>query len=217
MESPVLVVCPYCDFIFEHFTCEIFRDHLQSIHNIHKSLDILVEFSFKAINKGICEIILKIYELSALANFGESAKNDLWILFLFFPETDESCLDCVSPEPLAPAAPVALPENTSNIESEDELEEEETKSEDPINEEKTVPKDADAVVHQPSKPDDEEKEINTSEGNLDSQNTTEGNNCHDSESGDVVVKPSTENVPKDKIDDEAVTKVKEGMFKIIFT
>ena len=136
---------------------------------------------------------------------------------MFSPGADESRLDCVSPEPLAPAAPVTLPENLSDIESEDELEEEETKSEDPINEEKTVPKDADAVVHQPSKPDDEEKEINTNEGNLDSQNTTEGNNCHDSESGDVVVKLSTENVPEDKIDDEAVTEVKEGMFKIIFT
>ena len=56
-ENGEKVICPYCDFIFEDFTSEIFRDHLQSVHNIHKSLDILVEFSLKAINKGICEII----------------------------------------------------------------------------------------------------------------------------------------------------------------
>ena len=48
------VSCPYCDFIFEEFTSDIFRDHLQSVHNINKSLDILVEFSLKSINRGNC-------------------------------------------------------------------------------------------------------------------------------------------------------------------
>ena len=99
----------------------------------------------------------------------------LQILFLFLPETDEIRLDCVSPEPLVPAAPVTLPEILQDIESEDSLEEEETKSEDPINEEETVPKDSDAVDHQPSKTDDEKVR----------------NNCDVTEN---IVKPSTENM-----------------------
>ena len=48
------VSCPYCDFVFQEFTRDIFRDHLKSVHNITKSLDILVEFALKSINRGNC-------------------------------------------------------------------------------------------------------------------------------------------------------------------
>ena len=100
---------------------------------------------------------------------------------MLFPGPEQTRLDCVSPEPLVPAPPVTLPENLSDIESDDELEEEdEIKREDTVNikqETKDVEDVNSGVERSPSKTDDKQTNNIVEE-------TTESNNITDEVTAD---------------------------------
>ena len=49
-DENVKVICPFCDYVFDEFSSEIFAEHLKSVHGIKKSLESLLGFSYKILN-----------------------------------------------------------------------------------------------------------------------------------------------------------------------
>ena len=115
-QEPERVKCPFCDFEFEEFSSDAFTEHLRTVHLITKNLDILLEFSLKTLKKGNkCRPVLLCQSIKSAC-----IKNGLSSLF-FSAEDVSGRLECVSPESLPAAEPQSLPENLSDIESDDEV------------------------------------------------------------------------------------------------
>ena len=49
-DENVKVICPFCDYVFDEFSSDIFAEHLKSVHGIKKSLESLLDFSYKILN-----------------------------------------------------------------------------------------------------------------------------------------------------------------------
>ena len=113
------VKCPYCDFEFEEFSRDAFAEHLRSVHCIAQSLDILLEFSLNTLKKGNNRQTYVIVYCAG-THYSHKRLPEKASIILISGKDESERLECVSPEPLV--APESMPENLSDIESDDDIE-----------------------------------------------------------------------------------------------